>query len=355
MNVAILGQATSDSRTRLCLPMPGITLRCGRPRDTASVHCLNASRLHSPGAANGLDGDVASDVAAAIVGASTVIIAVPAYGHAAVMNACAPHLTASQTVFVMPMLSLSALYLARLLHARRVEVPIVGFGTTVMTARKSGPSEVKLLSIRSKIDLAALPVRQTEEALRVATLLYGDRFNAQSDTLAIAMVNVNPVSHVPLALANLTRIEQREVWTQYDNMTGAVAKMIVAVDHERLAVAAAFGLSVRSIEEHFHYSFGVPMADSEPDDGGTHRRRQSARAGVARVTLFHRGRTLRLGVYAAMGRVVGVKTPCNDACVALASAACGRRFAEENEIVSALRLDRLGAKELLALARDGYH
>ena len=37
------------------------------------------------------------------------------------------------------------------------------------------------------------------------------------------------------------------------------------------------------------------------------------------------------------------------------SAACGRHFAAENEIVSELGLDRLGATELLALARNGYH
>ena len=146
--------------------------------------------------------------------------------------------------------------------------------------------------------------------MRMATLLYGERFNAQSDTLAIAMVNVNPVSHVPLALANLTRIEQGEAWTQYDHMTGAVAKMIVAVDHERLAVAAAFGLTVRSIEEHFHYSFGVPMADFGTQSLAVHTGVGSPAGPVSLESrYFTEDVPYGLAFYAAMGRTVGVRHP----------------------------------------------
>ena len=357
MKVAILGAGNIGLANAALLADAGHHVTVWSPSGRSTAALGEHFTLAFSGAANGqATVHVARDIAAAVAGASTVIIAVPAYGHAAVMDACAPHLTASQMVFVMPMLSLSALYLAKLLHARGIETPIVSFGTTVMTARKSGPAEVRLLSVRSKIDLAALPVRHTEHALRVATQLYGERFNAQSDTLAIAMVNVNPVSHVPLALANLTRIEQGEVWTQYDNMTGAVAKMIVAVDHERLAVAAAFGLKVRSIEEHFHYSFGVPMADLGTQTLAVHTGVGSPAGPVSLESrYFTEDVPYGLAFYAAMGRIVGVKTPCNDACVALASAACGRPYAEENEVVNALGLDRLTATELLALARDGYH
>ena len=357
MNVAILGTGNIALGNAALLADAGHQVTLWSPSGSGTATLGERFTLSFSGAATGqATVHVARDVAAAIAGAAVVVIAVPAYGHAAVMNACAPHLEAGQTVFVMPMLSLSALYLAKLLQARRVETPIVSFGTTVMTARRSGPAEVRLLSIRTRIDLAALPARSTGDALRIATMLYGERFNAQSDTLAIAMVNVNPVSHVPLALANLTRIERGEAWTQYDNMSGAVARMIVAVDHERLAVAAAFGLNVRSIEEHFHYSFGVPMADLGTQTLAVHTGVGSPAGPVSLESrYFTEDVPYGLAFYAAMGSTVGIGTPCNDACVALASAACGRRFAAENEIVSALGLDRLGASDLLALARDGFH
>jgi opine dehydrogenase len=298
---------------------------------------------------------ISREIGAAISAAEVIVISLPAFGHKAVMEASAPYLTSDHVVLVMPMLSLTSLYLSRLLHARGVAVPIVSFGTTVMTARRQGPAEVQLLSIRSKLDLAALPVRYTDEAMRLAVELYGDRFSAQSDTLAVSMVNVNPVSHVPLALANLTRIAKAQAWTQYDNMDGAVANMIVAVDHERLAVARAFGLTVRSIEEHFHYSFGVPMADLGTQSRAVHESVGSPRGPTSLDSrYFTEDVPYGLAFYAAMARTAGVPAKCIDACIALASAACGRDFVRENAIIEALELDRMSAAQLGALARDGY-
>jgi opine dehydrogenase len=356
MNVAILGAGNIALANAALLAHGGHRVTLWSPSGSATLLLGDNFTLAFSGAATGQARvHVARDVASAVADAAVIVIAVPAYGHAAVMDACAPYLAAGQTVFVMPMLSLSALYLAKLLHDRKVEAPIVSFGTTVMTARKLGRAEVKLLSIRSKIDLAALPVRDTDAALRLATTLYGERFNAQSDTLAVAMVNVNPISHVPLALANLTRIDKGEAWTQYDNMAGAVARMITAVDRERLAVAAAFGLSVRSIEEHFHYSFGVPLTDLGTQSLAVHTGIGSPAGPVSLDSrYFTEDVPYGLAFYAAMGRTVNVATPCNDGCVALASAACGRDFAQENGIVNALGLDRLDAAALLALAREGY-
>ena len=357
MNVTILGAGSIALANAALLADAGHQITLWSPSGKGTATLGERFSLAFSGAATGrATVYTARHVASAVETAAAVVIAIPAYGHVAVMDACAPYLTRGQIVFVMPMLSLTALYLSKLLHARDIDVPIVSFGTTVMTARKILPAEVRLLSIRSKIDLAALPVRDTDAAMCVATMLYGERFNAQSDTLAIAMVNVNPVSHVPLALANLTRIEKGEVWTQYDHMSGAVAKMIVAVDRERLAVAAAFGLNVRSIEEHFHYSFGVPMADLGIQTLAVHAGIGSPPGPVSLESrYFTEDVPYGLAFYAAMGRAVGVKTPCNDACVTLASAACGRCFGVENEIVGALGLDRLSAAELLALARNGYH
>ena len=296
---------------------------------------------------------VAHNPASALTDAEVVIISVPAYGHAAVMRACASHLHAGQGVFVMPMLSLSSLYLARLLQARGVDVPIASFGTTVMTARKTGPASVNLISIRSRLDIATLPSSSGTEGLRLANALFGARFVQQDNTLAVALVNVNPISHVPLALANLTRIEKAQAWTQYDHMTGAVARMISAIDLERLALAHAFGLVVRSVEEHFHHSFGVAMADLGTQAQAVH---DTLGSPAGPVTLDSRYFTedvpYGIAFYAALGRIAGVTTPALDACVTLASVACARDFARDNEFIAALGLNGMDSAQLLALARQ---
>jgi opine dehydrogenase len=356
MNIAILGAGSIALANAALLADGGHRVTVWSPSGGGTATLGREFTLTFSGAATGhAIVRAETDLGAAIRGANVVVISVPAYGHKAVMDAAAPHLTPAHVVFVMPMLSLTSLYLSKLLLARGVAAPIVSFGTTVMTARKMGPTEVQLLSIRSRLDLAALPARFVDDGTRIATALYGDRFNAQTDTLAVAMVNVNPISHVPLALANLTRIEKAEAWTQYDHMAGAVARLIVAVDRERLNVAAALGLSVRSIEEHFHHSFDVPMTDLGAQSMAVHERVGSPAGPVSLSTrYFTEDVPYGLAFYAAMGRMANVATPCTDACIALASAACGRVFAGENAMIDALSLDRLSTVELRTLARDGY-
>lgn len=356
MKIAILG-AGSIALASAALLAQAHRVTVWSPSGTGTAGLGEKFTLNFAGAATGSAVvHTAGEIAAAIAGSQVVVIAVPAFGHKAVMDACAPHLTSNHVVLVTPMLSLTSLYLSKLMHARGVAVPIASFGTTVMTARRKGPAEVQLLSIRSRLDLATVPLHYTGEALRMATELYGERFSAQSDTLAISLVNVNPVSHVPLALANLTRIEKAEAWTQYDNMDGAVARMIVAVDHERLAVASAFGLTVRSIEEHFQHSFDVPMADLGTQSRAVHAGTGSPRGPVSLDSrYFTEDVPYGLAFFSVLGRMAHVPTPCIDACIALASAACGRDFARENAMIAALGLERLSAAELSALARDGYY
>ena len=355
MKVAILGAGSIAFANAALLAARGheVTLWSPSGRGTAG---LADGKLEYGGALSGIaQVAVALSIDVALASADVVIISLPAYGHAEVMRKMAPHVRVGQSVFVMPMLSLGSLYLARLLHARGVRACIASFGTTVMTARKTGPATVNLISLRSRLDIAALPARETPTMLALARELFGDCFSAQSDTLAVAMVNVNPISHVPLALANLTRIEKGQVWTQYDHMTGAVARMIGAIDVERLRVAAALGLVVRSIEEHFHLSFGVPMTDLGSQAQMVHDRLGSPAGPVSLDSrYFTEDVPYGLAFYSSMGRVAGVPTPAQDACVVLAGAACGRDFQLENPLTEALGIAQLTVSRLRALARDGY-
>ena len=101
MNVAILGTGSIGLANAALLADAGHHVTVWSPSGHGTAALGEHFTLAFSGAANGqATVHVARDVAAAIAGAPTVIIAVPAYGHAAVMNACAPHLTAAHVVFV---------------------------------------------------------------------------------------------------------------------------------------------------------------------------------------------------------------------------------------------------------------
>ena len=202
---------------------------------------------------------VAKDCKDAIANADVVMIALPAYGHKMVMDAAAPHLREGMPVIISSHSSFGALYLSKQLAERKVSLPIVVWGTTLVTGRQSGPTEIDVATVRQKLDVATLPFDALDEGFQLCTTLFGDRFVKRDGLLAIALSNLNPQNHLGIALLNLTRMEKGEQWSQGGNITPAVGRFIEALDAERLAIAAHFGIAVRTVEEHFSLSFHIPI------------------------------------------------------------------------------------------------
>ena len=233
-------------------------------------------------------------------------------------------------------MSFGAVYLTSLLQTRGIGVPIVALGTTVVTGRQSGPTEVAVGSVRARIDAAVLPP-DAADALAVCVVLFGDRFVRRETLLAIALSNLNPQNHMAIALCNLTRMEKGEAWSQNGNITPSVAALIEALDAERLAIAAAFGVQVRTIREHFHLSFDVPMgslaemtAILAARPGDTRGPATLDSRYVTEDVPFGLVPTLRLAALA------GVPAPLHAGGIAIFSALYGRDFAAENDILPAL-------------------
>ena len=264
-----------------------------------------------------------------------MVIAVPGYGHRAVMDACAPHLRDGQVVIVSSHMSFSAVYLrARCAAAGRAPV-IVVWGTTLVTGRKSGPGAVWVTHVRSRVDLAVLPA--AAEGLGACRALFGDRFVDRGSLVAIALSNLNPQNHMAIALCNLTRMEHGERWKQYANTTQAVGRLMQGLDVERLAVAAAYGVEVRTLAEHFRLSFGAAgetMGDMAADLAA----RDGDPYGPATLDSRYVTEDVPFGLWptVCLARLRGVPAPLHEGGVAVFSALYGRDFAAENDILPAL-------------------
>lgn len=317
---------------------------------------LDTAALEASGAIDAIVGvGVARSCREALDGVEAVFIALPANAHRAVMDAAAPELRAGQITIISGHLSFGGLYLSRLLAARGVSVPIVAWGTTVTTGRRTGPTQVRVGNIRDKVDLATVPQTAAATGLDVCGMLFGDRFVQRQDLLGIALSNLNPQNHLAIALCNLTRMERGETWLQYENTTDAVGRLIEALDAERLAIADAFGLSVRSVREHFHLSFGVESAPI-----GTMARALAARGDktTAPATLDTRYvlEDAPFGLYPTtlLGRLVGRPAALHEAGLAILSALYGRDLTAENDLLPAIGFPELTRSRLEALARDGW-
>lgn len=348
MRVAILGAGAIAFGNAAVLCRTGHDVSLWSPSGKRTTALKDGAPLVAAGAVVGqFRPRIASSCADALTHAEAVVIAVPGYGHRAVIEAAAPHLRNEQVVVFSSQLSFAALYLSKLLEARGVELTIATLATTVTTGRQTAPDAVHVGAVRALLDVAVLPKHETTRAIQICRALFGDRFQEQSGLLAISLSNLNPQNHLAIVLCNLTRMELGEKWGQNENITPAVARFIEALDAERLSIAHAFGLKVRTIHEHFHLSNDVPIGTLNE----MVRQRAQRPGPLGPTTLDSRYVTedmpFGLVPIIRMADAAGVKVPLHEGGLRIMSALYGRDFAGENDILP--RLPTLTREMLVAL------
>jgi opine dehydrogenase len=134
-----------------------------------------------------------------------------------------------------------------------------------------------------------------------------------------------------------------------------VGRLLEALDAERLAIAQALGLQVRTIFEHFHLSFHVPLGSVSDMN---QEMSKLGRGGTGPATADSRYVTedvpYGLVATARLGALTQRPARLHEAGVAVFSALYGRDFSDENDLLQALDLDALSLAELKELSRNGY-
>ncbi|MEP2030767.1 MAG: NAD/NADP octopine/nopaline dehydrogenase family protein [Paracoccaceae bacterium] len=284
-----------------------------------------------------------------------LIIALPAYGHKAVMDTLAPHIRDGQNIIISSHASLGAVYLAQALSARAINAPITAWGTTVVTGRRQAESiVVNVNTVRNRIDLCTVPDADSDRALTLCQRLFGDRFQPREGLLAISLSNLNPQNHMGIALGNMTRMERGETWSQGQNVTPKVGRLLEKLDLERLAIAKVLNLNVKTIFEHFHQSFHVPIASISEMNQQMH---DQGNGGTGPATADSRYVTedvpYGLQLTAVLGRLVGHPAILHEAGIEVFSAMYGSDFTKENALLNALNLDRFSLYDLQQASRTG--
>ncbi|MFN4168206.1 MAG: NAD/NADP octopine/nopaline dehydrogenase family protein [Pannonibacter phragmitetus] len=300
---------------------------------------LTGSGLEASGAIEGsFRPEVAETLAQAVAGADGILIALPGNPRRAVFEALIPLLEKGQTVIVSADLSLGAAWL----QARTpvlLDVATVAMSTTVVMGRRTAPGKVTVGGIRARVEAACLPQGATSATLEFCNQLFGGSVvEAPGGMLAILLGNLNPPVHMANALCNLTRIEKGEAWANYDGITPAVARLIEDLDRERLALAARFGISARTVEAHFSQTFGLPLdMPLAQMTAEIHRRRGGPPGPVSLDTRFLT-EDLPFGItpLVHLGRACGQPMPLHEAGLTLLSSACGQDFAGMNDLLEGL-------------------
>ena len=293
---------------------------------------------------------VAVTCAQAMDGAEAVIIAVPAYGHRSVMDAAAPYVQVSQTLIVSSQYSLSAMYLRELLDRRGIAVPIVAWGTTVVMGRRVSQAEVAVLTVRAAVDVATVPDTRAEAGLETCRGLFGDRFHPRANLIAIQLSNVNPQAHLANALCNLTRMEKGETWDNYGGLTTSVSRLVESLDLERLTIAQAFGVKVRTMQEHMSLSFDLPPMPLAEAAREVVLRGGSPGPSTLKARWILEDLPFGIVPLIALADSAGVEVPLHRAGLTLFSALLGRDLASENDLLPHLPIAKSTPDQLTQLS-----
>jgi opine dehydrogenase len=284
---------------------------------------------------------------AALADWPVLLLAVPGDAYPAVLPPLLAALRPEQTVIFSGALSLAPLWLKEQAAARGEAPGIVAWGTTLGTGRILPDRRIQVGTLRARFEMTAHPAERRGALLADCEALFGERFAPADSLLLPVLSNINPVAHAGQVIPNMSRIEQGEPWQLFANFRESGARIAEAIDAERVAIAAALGVTVRTLARHYHLSYHVPegpvasIAAAIEADG---------RGPRGPATFQHRyleeDMPYGLAVYEVLGRIAGVPTPQMSAALTVLSCATGRALREGNPLIEWLGLENADAATL---------
>ena len=302
---------------------------------------------------------VTNSAAEAMDGADLVILMGPTHAHDGMAETVAPHLRPDQLMLAAPGHTLLLIPQVLRRHGKAA-VPFCDTATLPYIARKSGPAAVRVTQAAKRLPFAAFPGHRTAElAARLAAVV--PAIAPHRHLLETVFPYTNAIHHPPATLMNAGRIEATggDYHHYYDGISPAVGRVIDALDVERRAIGAAFGVEVLPFVEHFH-RIGYTTAAAR-DSGLAYQafhQSEPDRWIRAPTSLDHRfleeDIPFGLVLLSGLAGLAGVATPGIDHLIHLACLATGHDYRARGLTLERVGLAGLDAAGAVRLLEQGY-
>ena len=190
------------------------------------------------------------DAAEAMAGAELVVVVGPAYATESQAVDAGPHLTEDMAVLVCPGSGAGAIAFKRAAGLALDDDRIVIGETHTLpyAVRVTAPGVINVfLKLTTEVYLAAMPRAGTDRLYDLVRDVWPAVEKAES-VFQTTLQNGNPVIHPAVTLLNAGLLERTggDFLFYEEGVTESVGRLIEAVDNERLAIAAALGVTVLS-------------------------------------------------------------------------------------------------------------
>ena len=198
-----------------------------------------------------------TDLAAVIAGAPVIYVVTTADAHHSLARQMARLLVPGQMVVLISGGTGAALEFRQGLVAAGAggDCIVAEATSTVVNSRVTGPAQVEVLGEKRRIEFATLPASDCKAAMH---RLAGLPFVAMPDVLCTSMTNFGVSVHAVPMVLNAARLEDPAGAFLYyrQGISPAIARVITAVEAERLALAKALGAQTTSLADYLRNSLG---------------------------------------------------------------------------------------------------
>ena len=360
--VAVIGAGNVGCALAADLSLRGFDVRLsGRPERLEAISASGSIELTGKVEGSAATPVLIADIGQAVRGADVIAVTVPTPALPDIARALVAAATPDQLIWLDPGHSGGALFLTAEFtrHGRSPRPQICQTSTASHGARLSGPASVGVFALPT-VTVASLPASDIDDCLaRVQQLLPG-RVGAAPSVLSLDLQNINAVMHPPQMIANAGWIESTggDFFIYREGSTPAVARLIAAVDAERLALATRLNVSTPSLVDALAAAgFTTQQAAQsgrvyEAIQGG-----EPLGAVKSPPTLDHRYLHEDVGwglvQWIHLGRAVGVPTPAMTAVATVASALNGVDYIAEGLTLERMGLDHVEAGGITEFVRNG--
>jgi opine dehydrogenase len=299
---------------------------------------------------------VTTDLKEALLEKGLILVVLPAFAHAYIAEQIAPLLRRDDMIILSPGSTGGALEFRKILAERGAPtgVKVGETNTLIYACRIIGPGQVKIMGVKDYLGVAAFPAKDTEVLLEPLKEIY-PQAHAEENVLFTALNNMNPIFHVFPTLANLGWIEatQGNFRFYYDGITTSVAKLVEAVDRERMMLCQSLRISTLSGIEWQKKFYGA-RGDALPEVLQSNRAYEEIQAPRSKETrLLTEDVPMGLVPMVEIAKIAGVPTPFMDSAILLASEIMGQDYRATGRNLDAMGLAGLNKEQLLRRVKEG--
>ena len=299
---------------------------------------------------------VTSNMAEALEKAELVMVVVPSSAHADIARACAPYLTNGQIVILHPGRTCGAIEFSKVIRDNgcTTDITVAEAETFIYASRSDGPAQARIFRIKEAVPLAALPSKRNQHVLDHIHEVF-PQFIDGGNVLQTGLNNMGAIFHPALTILNSGWIESTHGDFQFyiDGVTPSVARVLEALDRERVTVAASIGIRARTGMEWLKLSY-----DAVGEDLNEAIHNQPGYYGItAPPTLNHRyifeDVPMSLVPIASLGKQYGVSVTGIDGIIKLASIIHHTDYWRRGRTIDKLGINNLSPEELLHYVKEG--